>query len=111
MSLVELKGGVLKPEWLEKYHEERGLTLKAVLIVDAEGFVERVLGYSPLPTPLPQLVLFEHVYLSEPQRARIDANLLGQGFHRIADLRHMDARGANAPPQDRLYGRLRIKPQ
>ena len=82
-----------------------------VLIVDAEGFVERVLGYSPLPTPLPQLVLFEHVYLSEPQRARIDANLLGQGFHRIADLRHMDARGANAPPQDRLYGRLRIKPQ
>ena len=80
-----------------------------VLIVDAEGSEERILGYSPLPTPLPQLVLFEHVYLSESQRARIDANLLSQGFHRIADLRHMDSRGANAPPQDRLYGRLRVK--
>ena len=82
-----------------------------VLIVDAEGSEERILGYSPLPTPLPQLILFEHVYLSESQRARIDANLLSQGFHRIADLRHMDARGANAPPQDRLYGRLRFQQQ
>ena len=81
-----------------------------VLIVDAEGSDERILGYGALPTPLPRLVLFEHVYLSEAQRARIDANLLSQGFERIADLRHMDARGANAPPQDRLYGRLRITP-
>ena len=81
-----------------------------VLIVDAEGSEERILGYGALPTPLPRLVLFEHVYLSEAQRARIDANLLSQGFERVADLRHMDARGANNPPQDRLYGRLRITP-
>ena len=80
-----------------------------VLIVDAEGSEERILGYSSLPTPLPQLILFEHVNLSESQRARIDANLLSQDFHRIADLRHMDTRGVNAPPQDRLYGRLRVK--
>ena len=82
-----------------------------VLIVDAEGSEERILGYGPLPLPLPQLVLFEHNSLSESQKARIDANLLDQSFHHIADLKHMDAHStaANLPPQDRLYGRLRVK--
>ena len=78
----------------------------AVLVIDAEGYEETILAKGSLPRPLPQLVLFEHVHLSEAARASVDANLRRQGYSLVAELRHFDksaVRHHNVAPQDRLY--------
>lgn len=79
-----------------------------ILVVDAEGGEERILG-TALPLPLPRLVLFEHEHLDQSQRHAIDDMLVRQGFEHVADLKHQDGYAVknNLPPADRLYGRRR----
>jgi len=105
------------PEWL-KLSTERVPALALsdvwplegpdVLAVDAEGHEEQLLGFAPLPTPLPRLVLFEHAQLSSEGQARIHHKLAEQNFTWLADLKHQDPLGKTLPGQDRLYGRTRL---
>lgn len=66
-------------------------TSPLVLVVDVEGSEEVLLGHGNLPTPLPDLVLFESVHLPPASRAVIHDNLSRQGYVRAAALRHNDA--------------------
>jgi len=82
----------------------------AVLVVDAEGSEKAILGEADLPSPLPHLVLFEFVYLSNRTQQLIDINLRRQGFIKLGDLKHRDrnAELLRLGAQDRLYGRRRL---
>ena len=77
-----------------------------VLVVDAEGEEERILGTGPLPEPVPRLVFFEHKHLKDRQVATIERNLAKQGFERIAEIPHVARTGA-LHRGDMLYGRPR----
>ena len=80
-----------------------------ILVIDAEGAESELLGSGDLPNPPPNLVLFEHVHLSEDAQVAIHRNLARQGFRRLADLKHLDhsSKELQLPAQDRLYGRAR----
>ena len=75
-----------------------------LLVVDAEGSEEDILTSGPIPSPRPRLILFEHAHLTQPARRRIDRHLRAQGYHLVAQLKHMDAVGIRHGPQDLLYG-------
>ena len=74
-----------------------------LLVVDVEGYEERVLALQDMPHPKPRLVLYEMIHLKDDQRDKIDQRLKQQGYTRN-DLIHMDklARSWNMPA-DRLY--------
>jgi FkbM family methyltransferase len=85
-----------------------------VLVVDAEGSETEILGSSPLPEPLPALILFEEVHLSD-RGQQIHANLQRQGFTLIHRLSHQDSwsvmKKERNPKVEVLYGRERITPR
>lgn len=76
-----------------------------ILVVDAEGAEAKILC-TPLPLPLPRLVLFEIAHMPAPQLAAINSSLVSQGYEHVRDLYHQDAAAIkyHMPPQDRLYG-------
>lgn len=78
-----------------------------LLVVDAEGHEPQILAGDELPEPLPRMVLFEVIHMSQADRDAIHTNLGRHGFELLADLRHQDRRGKYLPPADRLYGRPR----
>ncbi len=83
-----------------------------MLVIDVEGGEPSILGFWPLPSPLPRLVLFEHAHLSPKQIATINSTLVDQGYDLVAALKHKDAYAVaiNLAPQDLLYG-LRTPPR
>ena len=77
-----------------------------VLAVDAEGAEKSILGAGDMPAPPPELVLYEHSHLSLAARRRIAANLLRQGYEKLAELKHQTPKGRGQGPQNQLYGRV-----
>jgi len=70
-----------------------------ILIVDAEGEEGKILAGRPLPSPRPELVLYEHKHLERGVQHRINESLHKQGYRLATSIGH----GAN--PGDLLYAR------
>ena len=76
-----------------------------LLVVDVDGYEERVLHFiRHAPSQVP-MVLYEMIHLKDHQCDKIDQKLKQQGYVWRNDLIHMDtlARSWNLPAQDRLY--------
>lgn len=69
------------------------------LIVDAEGEEGKILAGRPLPSPRPELVLYEHKHLERGVQNRINESLHKQGYRLATSIGH------GAKPGDLLYAR------
>lgn len=74
-----------------------------VLVIDVEGEESKLLS-SPLPSPPPRMVLYEHLHVAPSDQRRIHKALLSQGYALLADVGLWRGQPAN-----RLYGRRRSR--
>ena len=92
---------------LEQLVRQSGLDRIDILVVDAEGAEDRILASAQLPSPRPQLILFERTHLRHSQKQSIEGGLIAQGYTKLADIWNGDPIGSNrlhTRPANRLYG-------
>jgi FkbM family methyltransferase len=92
---------------LDALVRQSGLDHIDILVIDAEGAEERILASARLPSPRPELILFERTHLHTSQKRSIEGSLRAQGYVKLGDIWNGDPVGSNrlhTPPANRLYG-------